>query len=74
MNNSNGTWHKADAVTWRKSQRSLAHGDCVELACHGEDFAIRDSKNPAGPVLAPFGANLPALLAAVKAGAVRTRG
>ncbi|OLF19041.1 DUF397 domain-containing protein [Actinophytocola xanthii] len=34
---------------WRKSSTSVANGSCVELAYDG---AVRDSKNPTGPVLA----------------------
>jgi hypothetical protein len=37
-------------LTWRKSRRSSS-GNCVEVADHGESVLIRDSKNPAGPVL-----------------------
>jgi hypothetical protein len=51
-------------ATWRKSTRSASQSNCVELAAHG---AVRDSKNPAGPVL---GANIDALVAAVKAGRI----
>jgi hypothetical protein len=36
------------AVRWRKSSRSSGEDTCVELANVG---AVRDSKNPAGPVL-----------------------
>ena len=39
-------------LVWRKSSRS--HGDgteCVEVALPPEATAIRDSKQPAGPVL-----------------------
>jgi len=36
------------AVSWRKSTRSQNEGACVEL---GNTGAVRDSKNPAGPVL-----------------------
>lgn len=51
-------------VAWRRSSYSEASGnsDCVELACAG---LVRDSKNPAGPVLR---AELPTLMAAAKAG------
>jgi len=49
-------------VTWRKSSRSSGEDTCVELANTG---AVRDSKNPVGPVLA---VDVDALLAAVKAG------
>ncbi|MEV0809517.1 DUF397 domain-containing protein [Micromonospora sp. NPDC050200] len=39
---------------WRKSTRSnTAGGDCVEVADNLPDLvAVRDSKDPAGPVLA----------------------
>jgi hypothetical protein len=40
------------AVKWRKSSRSSAQGgDCVELAGLAGLIAVRDSKNPTGPVL-----------------------
>ena len=47
---------------WRKSSFSGESGHCVELACHG---AVRDSKNPGGPILS---ADLRQLLSAAKAG------
>lgn len=38
---------------WRKASRSSASGnDCVEVANLPHLVAIRDSKNPGGPVLA----------------------
>lgn len=46
---------------WRKSRRSQNEGACVELHPTG---ALRDSKNPAGPVLA---VGLAELVSAVKA-------
>jgi Domain of unknown function (DUF397) len=54
-------------LTWRKSTSSGAgteDGNCVELAAQG---AVRDSKNPAGPVLS---GDVTALVAAVKAGQI----
>ena len=41
------------AVAWRKSRRSNGSGNCVEVAAlaEGNRLVIRDSKNPAGPVL-----------------------
>lgn len=41
----------ADAL-WRKSSRSGGQGQCVEIAHLSATTAVRDSKNPAGPVLA----------------------
>lgn len=49
------------AFRWRRSSYSSSGADCVELAGGG---AVRDSKNPAGPVLR---ADVTRLLAAVKA-------
>jgi hypothetical protein len=52
-------------LTWRKSTYSGAgtvDGNCVELAAQG---AVRDSKNPAGPVLL---VDVTTLVAAVKSG------
>jgi hypothetical protein len=45
---------------WRKSSRSSTQSTCVELSPHGK---VRDSKNPAGPVLP---VDLHPLLAALK--------
>lgn len=36
---------------WRRSTRSTQNGQCVEVCERGETVAVRDSKNPAGPVL-----------------------
>jgi hypothetical protein len=51
-------------LTWRKSTYSgtTENSECVELAARG---AVRDSKNPAGPVLL---VDVTALVAAVKSG------
>ncbi|MGC4854212.1 DUF397 domain-containing protein [Micromonospora sp. DT4] len=39
-------------VTWRKSTRSNGSGDCVEVADNLPGaVGLRDSKDPAGPVL-----------------------
>jgi hypothetical protein len=41
-------WSRA---SWRKSSRSNGSGDCVEVATTGDVIGLRDSKDPAGPVL-----------------------
>lgn len=51
---------------WRKSSRSAPEANCVELP--GTLDAVRDSKNPHGPILT---GNLTALVAAVKAGKIQ---
>lgn len=39
-------------VVWRKSSRSGSDTNCVEIAELPQTIAVRDSKDPAGPVLA----------------------
>lgn len=43
-----------EELSWRKSSRSNGGNDgaCVEVAFAGTAVAVRDSKDPAGPVLA----------------------
>jgi len=38
-------------VIWRKSARSAAAGNCVEVAEMPADVLVRDSKDKDGPVL-----------------------
>ena len=52
-----------DRDGWRKSSYSAQTADCVEVAA--ALGAVRDSKNPAGPMLH---GNVTALVVAVKAG------
>ena len=43
---------KVDPATanWRKSSHSGSNG-CIEVARSGDQVAVRDSKDPSGPVL-----------------------
>lgn len=56
-------------ATWRKSSRSGQGGEsCVEMACAPGVIAVRDSKNPAGPVLTFDRSTVLGLLAEVRRG------
>ncbi len=39
-------------TNWRKSTRSGAQANCVEIGTVAEVVGIRDSKDPSGPALA----------------------
>jgi hypothetical protein len=57
------------AARWRKSGRSSAQGNCVELArLAGDEVAVRNSRDPEGPALVFTDAELDAFLAGVKDG------
>ncbi|MFD2768459.1 DUF397 domain-containing protein [Micromonospora eburnea] len=47
----NGTNSRQPVTGWRKSSHSGDAGACVEMASLPEAVAVRDSKDPAGPVL-----------------------
>jgi hypothetical protein len=61
-------------TTWRKSSRSSEQGgQCVEVAAlwrPEQAIGLRDSKNPAGPVLAFTPSEWNAFVARVKTGTV----
>jgi len=55
-------------LTWHKSSYSSDQGgNCVEVANHEKHHAIRDSKKPAGPILAITTAQWSAFTTAVQA-------
>jgi hypothetical protein len=55
-----------DAV-WRKSSYSGAQGNCIELTCPDGDLtAVRNSRDPHGPVLVYARADVAAFLAGVR--------
>jgi hypothetical protein len=57
-----------DGLQWRKAAASTAQGACVELAGTADGVAIRDSKDPRGPVLSFTRVELAAFLDGAKAG------
>jgi hypothetical protein len=46
-----GSGNNCVELAWRKSSRSTDSGNCVELAVSLGGAAVRDSKNPDGPIL-----------------------
>ncbi|MBB5829418.1 DUF397 domain-containing protein [Micromonospora carbonacea] len=46
------TTPELSGATWRKSTRSGSNANCVEVAETARAVGVRDSKDPAGPVLA----------------------
>jgi Domain of unknown function (DUF397) len=42
---------EVSGLQWRKARRSVNNGACVEVARVNGQVAIRDSKDPDGPIL-----------------------
>jgi hypothetical protein len=55
---------------WRKSTRSSGNGNCVEFADVGDGVAVRDTKDPDGPVLRFSADGWRTFVAAVKVSAI----
>ena len=55
-------------LPWRKAQSSVGNGACVELAPADGNVALRDSKDPDGPVLIYTAAEWRAFLHGAKGG------
>ncbi len=59
---------RLSGAIWRKSTRSSADGQCVEVATLRSGTAVRDSKNPTGPALTVSPAGWVTFTAAIRAG------
>lgn len=46
-----GTGSPGPELAWRKARSSVANGACVELVAVSGMVAVRDSKDPDGPIL-----------------------
>jgi hypothetical protein len=56
-------------LVWRKASKSGQNGQCVEVAfLDGERIAVRDSKDPGGPVLSFTAAEWDAFVDGAKGG------
>jgi Domain of unknown function (DUF397) len=55
------------SIEWRKSESSVS-GDCVEVAFVGQSVLVRNSKDPAGPVLSFTHSEWTAFLAGARSG------
>lgn len=53
---------------WRKARRSVATGECVEVAPVVGNIVVRDSMNPDGPILQYSAASWRSFLVAAKRG------
>lgn len=60
-------------MDWKKSSYSSAQGNCVEVAQLRDGVALRDSKNPSGPVLRFSADAWQAFVANIKAGQLGAR-
>lgn len=55
-------------LAWCKAQQSTNNGQCVEIASTAGKIAIRDSKDPDGPILVYTPAEFSAFLAGARNG------
>jgi hypothetical protein len=58
----------SQGLAWRKSSHSNGQANCVEIAAASSGIAIRDSKDPHGPVLLVSRDGMAAFLAGIRNG------
>lgn len=62
---------QADSITgarWIKSSASNPNGECVEIARVGDEFAMRNSRDPQGPALVYTRAEIAAFVEGARRG------
>lgn len=57
-----------EGLDWRRAKRSMNAGNCAEVAPHAGAVAVRDSKDPQGPVLRYSANSWRSFLAAARMG------
>jgi hypothetical protein len=55
-------------LSWQKAQSSTVNGQCVEIASIANKIAMRDSKDPDGPILVYTSAEFSAFLEGARNG------
>ena len=55
-------------LSWQKAQSSTFDGQCVEIASIADKIAMRDSKDPDGPILVYTSAEFSAFLEGARNG------
>jgi hypothetical protein len=55
-------------LVWCKAHRSTNNGQCVEIASTADKIAVRDSKDPNGPILVYTSAEFSAFLEGARNG------
>lgn len=63
----------AGQSAWRESRRSVGNGACVEVASAEDGIMVRDSADPAGPMIRYTARAWLAFLTATKTGSSRSR-
>lgn len=57
-----------EGLNWRKARRSMNNGNCAEVATANGIVAVRDSKDPQGPILRYPASSWGSFLAAARMG------
>jgi hypothetical protein len=62
------SYREREDLNWRKAKRSMNNGNCAEVATTKGIVAVRDSKDPQGPVLRYPASSWGSFLAAARMG------